>query len=69
MVPASEGFFIGKMGKNRCFRPKKACFWALFHQMLKVIHRTHGGDAFSKKSFKKPLTYALQNDILTKLSL
>ena len=36
--------------------------------MWNVIHRTHGGDAVFKKSLKKPLTYALQNDILIKLT-
>ena len=36
--------------------------------MLNVIHRTHGGDVVLKKSLKKLLTYALQNDILIKLT-
>ena len=36
--------------------------------MWNVIHRTHGGDAFLKKSLKKPLTFVLQNDILIKLT-
>ena len=36
--------------------------------MLNIIHRTHGGDAFLKKTFKKPLTFVLQNDILIKLT-
>ena len=39
-----------------------------FNQMWNVIHRTHGGDAFFKKSFKKPLTYLFWNDILIKLT-
>ena len=39
-----------------------------FNQMWNVIHRTHGGDAFFKKSFKKPLTYPFWNDILIKLT-
>ena len=36
--------------------------------MWNVIHRTHGGDAFLKKSLKKQLTYLFQNDILIKLT-
>ena len=36
--------------------------------MWKVIHRTHGGDALLKKSFKKPLTCGFENDILIKLT-
>lgn len=40
----------------------------VLNKMWNVIHRTHGGSAFLKKVFKKPLTYPFQNDILTKLS-
>ena len=36
--------------------------------MWNVIHRTHGGDAFLKKSLKKQLTFVLWDDIITKLS-
>ena len=36
--------------------------------MWNVIHRTHGGDAFLKKSLKKQLTFVLRDDILIKLS-
>ena len=39
-----------------------------FNQMWNVIHRTHGGDAFLKKSLKKQLTFVLQDDILIKLT-
>ena len=55
-------------GKTGHFVENRALFIGSFNQMWNVIHRTHGGDAVFKKSLKKPLTYALQNDILIKLT-
>ena len=55
-------------GKTGHFVENRVLFIGSFNQMWNVIHRTHGGDAVFKKSLKKPLTYALQNDILIKLT-
>ena len=63
-----KAFLLKNRGKIGHFVENRALFIGSFNQMWNVIHRTHGGDAILKKSFKKPLTYALQNDILIKLT-
>ena len=55
-------------GKTGHFVENRVLFIGSFNQMWNVIHRTHGGDAILKKSFKKPLTYPFRNDILIKLT-
>ena len=63
-----KAFLLKNRGKTGHFVENKVCYIVCFNQMWNVIHRTHGGDALFKKSLKKPLTYALQNDILIKLT-
>lgn len=55
-------------GKIRHFVENTYVEFVVFNQMWKIIHRTHGGDAILKKSFKKPLTCGFENDILIKLT-
>ncbi len=55
-------------GKTGHFVENRAYKIGTFNQMWNVIHRTHGGDTLLKKTFKKPLTRAFWDDIITKLT-
>lgn len=63
-----KAFLLKNSGKFSHFVENRYADIGCFNQMWNVIHRTHGGDAFFKKSFKKPLTYPFWNDILIKLT-
>ncbi len=65
---APKAFLLRNSGKTGRFVENQGAYIGHFNQMWNAFHRTHGDDAISKKTFKKPLTFVLQDDILIKLT-
>ena len=52
----SKAVLLRNRGKIGHFVENMEWIFICFNQMLKVFHRTHGGDALLKKTLKKLLT-------------